>query len=107
MEDLCELLNATNPKKSLEEYLSVQRWSKGRKNAFRKKFNSILVKAQQDNIPLGVELKNCLNYEDAYVLRQRFLSKIFKQEDSFKTISGILLLMLFGFTFIILTLIFT
>ncbi len=107
LEDLCELLNATNPALSLEEYLQVQHWSKRREKAFRRRFTELQKKAQEQRIPLGLALGNCRNYEDAYILRQRFLTRILNEEDSFQTISSVALLLILGLTFIILTLIFT
>ena len=107
LEDLWDLLNSTDPQKSLEEFLLIKKWSKRRKEKFKHRFREILYKAQQEQIPMGVELKNCRNYEDAYLLRQRFLNKFFKQDDNFRTISALMILVILGLTFTILVLLFT
>lgn len=104
-EDLWEILNSTDPDKSLQEYLLIKKGSKRSKAAFTRRFREIYSKAKQDQIPMGIELKNCRNYEDAYLLRQRFLTRYFAQQDNFQTITALLILILIGLIFIIVTLI--
>lgn len=94
--DLRDALNDPDPEGRLVELLDRPHFSLSQQNRLKHHFDLAVKKANDDHIPLGVDLGTCLSMEDAYLLRNRFIAKYCNRLDNRQMRKRLTLLLLFG-----------
>ncbi len=89
-----QILNDLEPEVMARKYAKSLNFNKNHEALLRLRFKKMIEKAHADGVPLGVELGNCQTLEDAYLVRQRYISSIMRLNDVVMTFNKYLLVLL-------------
>ena len=93
---LSVMLNALDPEKEITEQLNNPTLSTKQHKKLELFLKEELQKAQRAENPLGIDQGSCLTLEDAYLVRQRYISGVCKRLDFTETLYRMAELSLFG-----------
>jgi hypothetical protein len=107
LEEMEFILNDLDPKKCAKEYVKSLRFNEAHEKIVLHRLLILIEEAYIARVPLGTDTKTVPSDEDAYVYRQRYLSKYENLGSTISTFNKLCLLIMLAACIIVVIMLFT